>query len=89
MFDQVRGSAAARGYDRAWRRCRGAFLKANPLCVFCQRAGRLLTPATEADHIETIEDRPDLRLDWSNLRPLCKPCHSGRTARDQGFARPR
>lgn len=80
--DKWRGSAASRGYDRAWRRCRDAFIAANPLCVFCLAKGELVA-AREVDHIKTISTRPDLRLDWSNLRPLCKSCHSARTARDQ------
>lgn len=82
QYDQWRGSAASRGYDRRWQKCRRAFLAAYPLCLFCYEQGRL-TPANEVDHILTIKERPDLRLDWSNLRPLCKPCHSARTARDQ------
>lgn len=82
--DSRRGSAASRGYDAAWRRCRSAFLLKHPLCQFCETAGRV-EEATVVDHIITIEDRPDLRLDWSNLRPLCKPCHDRRTARDQAF----
>lgn len=82
--DKRRGSAASRGYDADWRRCRAAFLFAHPLCLFCEEAGRI-EAATVADHIISIEDRPDLRLDWSNLRPLCKECHDRRTARDQAF----
>lgn len=82
--DARRGSAASRGYDADWRRCRAAFLLKHPLCLFCETAGRV-EEATVVDHIISIEDRPDLRLDWSNLRPLCKPCHDRRTARDQAF----
>ncbi|MGH6977841.1 MAG: HNH endonuclease [Brevundimonas sp.] len=82
--DNRRGSAASRGYDADWRRCRAAFLKRYPLCRFCEEAGRV-EAATVVDHIISIEDRPDLRLDWSNLRPLCKVCHDRRTARDQAF----
>ena len=84
--DRWRGSASARGYDRAWQRCRNTFIARNPLCLFCMRKG-ILEPAAEVDHILTIEARPDLRLDWSNLRSLCKPCHSSRTATDTGRAR--
>ncbi|QBX37232.1 MULTISPECIES: AAA family ATPase [unclassified Brevundimonas] len=82
--DSRRGSAASRGYDADWRRLRAALLQANPLCLFCEEAG-IVEAATVADHIISIEDRPDLRLVWSNLRPLCKPCHDRRTARDQAF----
>lgn len=79
----ARPSAAKRGYDLAWRRVRGAFLKRHPTC--CEAGcGQ---PATDVDHIQSIRERPDLRLVWSNLRPFCHPHHSRRTAIDQGFAR--
>ncbi len=81
--DAARPSAAARGYDPAWKRVRADFLKAHPFCCSpgCNK------PSTEADHVLSVAERPDLRLSWSNLRPFCKPHHSQRTARDQGFAR--
>ena len=82
-LDQQRPSSEARGYDSAWRAVRRQFLAAHPLCCV-QACGR---PATDADHIQTIRERPDLRLHWSNLRPFCHAHHSERTARDQGFAR--
>lgn len=84
--DRRRGTAAQRGYDAAWRKVRLAVLRDEPLCRMCKEAGRI-TPAVDVDHIIAIADRPDLRLDPSNLRPLCKSCHSSRTARDQGFNR--
>ncbi len=83
-FDANRPTAAQRGYDAAWKKCRSLFLAQNPTCVHpdCRQ------PATDVDHIISIRDRPDLRLSWSNLRPFCHSHHSARTARDQGFARP-
>lgn len=68
-----RGSAASRGYDQAWRKLRSFFLSLTPQCEVCKQ------PATEADHILTVRERPDLRLQMSNLRALCKSCHSRRT----------
>ncbi|WP_238996817.1 HNH endonuclease [Entomobacter blattae] len=50
--------------------------------MFCQKEGRI-KEATEVDHIQTVRNRPDLRLDPRNLRALCKSCHSARTMRDQ------
>jgi 5-methylcytosine-specific restriction protein A len=78
--DRERGSAAARGYDAAWRTVREQHLANHPLCTACQAEGRV-TAASVVDHIKTIADRPDLRLDPSNLRSLCKPCHDAHTAR--------
>lgn len=84
-FNADRPSSAARGYDADWRALRAAFLYANPLCC----VPGCLAHATEADHIVSVRERPDLRLVWDNLRPCCKPHHSRHTALVQGFARPR
>ena len=76
--DRLRGSADARGYNAEWRRARLAFLKRHPLCVECQKEGKL-TPATVVDHI--IPHRGDRKLFWdqSNWQPLCKECHDWKT----------
>lgn len=81
QHDRDRGTSTQRGYDAAWRKVRAQFLAQNTKCVHCGAV------ATEADHIKSIADHPQLRLRWSNLRALCKPCHSRRTATEQGFAR--
>jgi 5-methylcytosine-specific restriction protein A len=74
-------SAAARGYDAAWRRVRLVVLNAEPLCRFCTAEGRV-TAATDVDHIKAFHGLADpLRLALGNLRPLCRPCHMQRTAR--------
>lgn len=83
-IDQWRGSAASRGYGATWRRVRLAVLRDEPLCRFHLERGETV-PADEVDHI----DGDSRNNDRDNLRPLCKPCHSGRTARDQGFNRHR
>ncbi|GLS75731.1 HNH endonuclease [Oharaeibacter diazotrophicus] len=79
--DAARPSAAARGYDAEWRKLRSRFLAAHPRCEACGAA------AHEVDHVQSVAERPDLRLAWPNLRALCKSCHSRRTARDQAFGR--
>src|ERR1051326_279119 len=71
--DRARGKTAARGYDGAHRKLRAAKLAADPICqiqTHCQGA-----VATEIDHIIEIEQRPDLRLDWSNIQSSCKACN--------------
>lgn len=75
-----------RHYGRDWRRLRLSFLQRHPLCRFCQDRG-LFVEATEVDHIAPIVVAPHRRLDETNLRPLCKPCHSARTAADQQAGR--
>ena len=47
-----------------------------------QQAGGL---HLQGDHIQTIADRPDLRLDVGNVASRCSVCHSRRTARENGF----
>jgi 5-methylcytosine-specific restriction endonuclease McrA len=46
-------------------------------------------PAPQVDHIEELKVSPDKAYDLSNLRVLCKPCHSKRTILDtMGRAKP-
>lgn len=71
-----RPSAAARGYDSAWRELRAAFLLANPLCVAMLRDGRRCgRPATQVDHKKTLASGGD-KFDEANLQALCASCHS-------------
>ncbi|MBB4859452.1 5-methylcytosine-specific restriction endonuclease McrA [Novosphingobium chloroacetimidivorans] len=58
---------------KAWRTRRAALLRAEPLCRYCARLGRV-TAATVADHI--IPHRGDPELFAGDLQPLCSPCHS-------------
>ena len=58
---------------RAWRFRRMQVLRDEPWCSCGQRS-------TEVDHIIPVRLDPDLKLVRSNLRALCKSCHSQRTA---------
>jgi len=73
-----RESAHKRGYGKKWQTLRRQFLLTHPLCVECQRAGRL-TPAEVVDHI--VPHRGDPVKMWSeaNWQSLCKPCHDRKT----------
>ena len=82
-IDEQRPGSAARGYDAAWRKLRAVYLRQHPVCAM-PRCGAM---ATDVDHVESIRDRPDLRLEWGNLKALCGPHHDRRTALDQGFAK--
>ncbi|MDQ0027745.1 5-methylcytosine-specific restriction endonuclease McrA [Variovorax paradoxus] len=57
-----------------WRRRRAQFLDKYPLCVFCEREGRVEL-ATVVDH--KVPHRGDLELfwDWDNYQSLCKFHH--------------
>lgn len=71
-------------YDRRWRKVRALHLAIEPLCRSHRERG-FIVAANEVDHI----DGDPFNNHETNLRSLCKPCHSRRTARDQGFGRAR
>lgn len=81
-FDNRRPNARARGYDEHWRKVRASILAAEPWCR---------THAARGDKVEAVEvdhmDGNARNNATANLRPLCKSCHSRRTARDQAFGR--
>ena len=70
----------------AWKRARGRALERDRYsCVECRKAGRRITlenglrvpvPAEMVHHIQSIQERPDLRLTLSNLISLCNSCHA-------------
>jgi 5-methylcytosine-specific restriction protein A len=72
--ERERGSAAARGYDREWRRIRAEYLVTHPICEVCKKV-----PATEVHHKNPLAPRGTGTHDWWNLEARCKPCHSRRT----------
>ena len=71
-----RPSPASRGYDANWRRLRDAHLRQEPACRECGQ------PATCVDHIVPL--RYGGTHDPGNLQSLCGPCHSRKTAREDG-----
>ena len=75
MRHDRRPSASQRGYGAQWRRVRAEHLEMEPDCRSCG------APAREVDHIVTR--RSGGSDDHDNLRSLCKPCHSRRTAIEQ------
>ena len=63
----------------AWRRLRESVLRDDPLCAECKRAGRVVQ-ARLVDHI----DGDATNNERTNLQGLCWPCHSAKTAREDG-----
>ncbi|MGY0504281.1 HNH endonuclease signature motif containing protein [Luteimonas sp. e5] len=59
--------------SKAWRTIRKAVLTMEPLCRHCGEA------ATDVDHI----DGDTFNNHLTNLMPLCKSCHSRKTAQEQ------
>jgi 5-methylcytosine-specific restriction protein A len=80
-YDRYRGTAAQRGYDSRWRKYRIVFLRQHPLCVECEKEGRL-TPATVVDHIKPHKGDPVLFWDPNNHQPMCEHHHNAKTARE-------
>lgn len=67
-------SAHRRGYDRMWQRERDAFLKNNPLCLYCEDRG-IITAASVVDHRIPHKGNFEVFWDRSNWVPCCKHCH--------------
>lgn len=57
------------------------------LTVLHKREANEFTPVAEFDHVKGARERPDMFWSEAHIRLLCHPCHSRRTAKDQGFAR--
>lgn len=74
----ARENATTRGYDAKWRASRMRYLRRYPLCMECQRNGKLV-PATVVDHILPHRGDEDLFWDQNNWQPLCKRCHDRKT----------
>jgi 5-methylcytosine-specific restriction protein A len=66
---------------KAWRKCRDAFIKANPLCSHCESRGRI-KPADVVDHVKERRDG-GADYEWSNLQSLCHPCHNHKSAEER------
>lgn len=81
QYNAERGSAASRGYGARWRKLRLMFLRANPLCYECLNHG-IIKEATDVDHI--ISKKSGGTDAWDNLQPLCRECHSKKTAKEDG-----
>ncbi|NBF13078.1 HNH endonuclease [Pseudomonas sp. Fl4BN1] len=81
--DQQRGTSTQRGYGYRWQQARAGYLRKHPLCVECEKLGRV-EPATDLDHITPHRGDNDLFWDRSNWQPLCHPCHSRKTATEDG-----
>jgi 5-methylcytosine-specific restriction protein A len=90
-LDQRRGSARERGYDNRWDKARKTYLARHPLCVACERHGRV-TAGNVVDHIKPHRGQ-DQSLFWNakeNWQTLCdrrgEGCHEAKTARESGIA---
>ena len=79
-YDQARGSARERGYDRKWERRRRQHLEAEPFCRVCTK------PGNQVDHVI-----PHRGAEWlfdlkGNLQTLCKGDHTKKTGAERTMA---
>lgn len=79
---EQRSNAGQRGYDNNWRKARKHYLSMHPLCIDCKN-NNLYTSATEIHHTYKAKEYKSLFYDDSLWMPLCKSCHSSRTARGE------
>jgi 5-methylcytosine-specific restriction enzyme A len=56
--------------SKEWKQLREQHRKRYPFCAQCG------VPATDVDHIQPARLYPERRLDPTNLRSLCRDCHS-------------
>lgn len=85
-YDRYRGNSTARGYDAAWTKVRLKALKRDEyLCQHCLLNDDRMVPAEHVDHVQPFHGMFDpLRLSLTNLQSLCQPCHSRKTALEDG-----
>jgi 5-methylcytosine-specific restriction enzyme A len=58
-----------------WKKFRLAYLAQHPICVMCEKVGRV-EPATVVDH--KFPHRGDPTRFWMGpFQAVCKPCHDG------------
>jgi 5-methylcytosine-specific restriction protein A len=76
-YDRYRRDPIARAFyhTAAWQRLRAMKLAETPYCEDCMQRD-CLVQADHVHHVVELRDDWDLRLDVTNLRSLCHPCHS-------------
>lgn len=70
-----------------WRNLRAAFIRENPLCVYCDRNG-IIKAGKVVDHIEPINEGGE-KYNPENLQTLCHPCHNSKSGRESQAAQKR
>ncbi len=76
-----RRKTVARGYGGSWPKKRLSFLCRHTICARLGQPGCRGVP-NEVDHIVPLSQGG--ADDESNWQALCKPCHSRKTAREDG-----
>ena len=79
IAQQRRGTKQQRGYGGEWERISKMLRVQYPVCQMCHNA-----PSEDVDHIIPFVGVMDpRRTARSNLRAVCRPCHSKKTKGQQ------
>jgi 5-methylcytosine-specific restriction enzyme A len=82
-FQEAKRKTDPRYHSHRWRKLRAYVLAQEPLCREC-RAKKIVTAATDVDHIVTARQDDSLFYDIDNLQPLCGSCHKSKSAKEKG-----
>lgn len=81
MFYKIKNKYNKFYGSKEWRELRLWKLAEQPLCEYCLEKNQI-TPATEIDHVLPLATHWHLRLDHSNMKSTCRPCHLAKTSKD-------
>jgi len=84
LLREILGIDLLGGRSSKWSTVRREFLASNPTCAVCGKKGTLLSP-NEVHHLQSFATHPELELEISNLRTVCREhhqwfCHLGNWA---------
>lgn len=66
-----------------WKATRARHLAMFPLCVECEKLGKI-TKGEVVDHIKPRDpDHPERDLDPNNLQTMCHPCHNRKSNKER------
>jgi 5-methylcytosine-specific restriction endonuclease McrA len=74
LYDQARPAHHALYQTAEWRRLSAEVRADATRCHWCLKP----TPRLVADHVQPLDQRPDLALDRANLVASCVPCNTSR-----------
>jgi len=81
QYDDRRPSSSERGYDRRWQKARTHYLQEHPLCVECEKQGKVVS-ATTVDHIQPYREGQVSFYDRSNWQSLCDYHHKAKSMKE-------
>ncbi len=82
--ERARQAECRERYSARWKVYSRQFIKENPFCVGCGGAAREVDHKTAWRRGRTEEERYALFWAESNHQPLCRSCHSRKTATFDG-----